>query len=29
MKCVEIARDGIDTISMDWFPNHILAWNHA
>ncbi|KAL2828380.1 fungal-specific transcription factor domain-containing protein [Aspergillus pseudoustus] len=28
-KCVEIARDGVDMISKDWFPNHLLAWNDA
>lgn len=28
-KCLEIARDGVDTIASDWFPNHMLCWNHA
>ncbi|KAL5337748.1 fungal-specific transcription factor domain-containing protein [Aspergillus crustosus] len=28
-KCVEIARAGIDILSLDWFPNHILTWNDA
>ncbi|KAJ0413360.1 fungal-specific transcription factor domain-containing protein [Aspergillus carlsbadensis] len=28
-KCVELARDGIDMIAQDWFPNHFLTWNDA
>ncbi|KAL2862479.1 fungal specific transcription factor domain-containing protein [Aspergillus lucknowensis] len=28
-KCVQIAREALDVISLDWFPNHIIAWNHA
>ncbi|KAL4867162.1 fungal-specific transcription factor domain-containing protein [Aspergillus spectabilis] len=28
-QCVEIARAGIDIISLDWFSNHILTWNDA
>ncbi|KAJ5444708.1 uncharacterized protein N7458_008580 [Penicillium daleae] len=29
VKCLEIARAGVDTIGSDWFPNHMLCWNHA
>lgn len=28
-KCLAIARCGVDTIASDWFPNHMLCWNHA
>ena len=27
LKCIEIARDGIDIVTLDWFPSQILAWN--
>lgn len=27
LKCTEIARDGIDIIALDWFPNQVLSWN--
>ncbi|KAF9888223.1 hypothetical protein FE257_009218 [Aspergillus nanangensis] len=29
VQCVEIARDAIEVIGLDWFPNHILSWNDA
>ena len=28
-KCLEIARCGVDKVASDWFPNHMLCWNHA
>lgn len=28
-KCLAIARCGVDTIVPDWFPTHMLCWNHA
>lgn len=27
LKCVEIAREGIDIITLDWLPNQIFSWN--
>lgn len=27
LKCMEVARDGVDIITLDWFPNQILSWN--
>ncbi|KAL3454835.1 fungal-specific transcription factor domain-containing protein [Aspergillus insuetus] len=27
--CVQIAREGVDMIAHDWFPNHLLTWNDA
>ncbi|KAJ3541083.1 hypothetical protein NM208_g4772 [Fusarium decemcellulare] len=28
-KCVEAARDTVDVIDLDWFPNQLLSWNSA
>lgn len=27
LKCIEIARDGIDIITLDWIPNQVISWN--
>jgi hypothetical protein len=26
-KCVEVARDTVDTLTLDWIPNQLVSWN--
>ncbi|KAH7129719.1 fungal-specific transcription factor domain-containing protein [Dactylonectria estremocensis] len=28
-KCLEVARDTVDTIGQDWFPSQLMSWNSA
>ncbi|KAF4965149.1 hypothetical protein FSARC_7016 [Fusarium sarcochroum] len=28
-KCIEIAKEGVDLMSLDWSPNQIICWNSA
>ncbi|KAH6887650.1 fungal-specific transcription factor domain-containing protein [Thelonectria olida] len=28
-KSIEVARDTVDTLTLDWFPNQLVSWNAA